>query len=273
MIVLFEDGTGEIWPRSLRERATKLVRPAGKPERIETLAFGSGLTLTVAAGDALTAWDLGKGLPREDRPGPADGLRQKGETRCLALSPDGKLLGAGLAAGAVRVWEVPTGKPHFTGEGHKTAVTALAFTADGKTLATADPGQVLLWDIASRKSWTLPAAKVSCLCFAADARTLLTGDSEGTLVLWDLETKKPRLTVKAAHRGPLKAVACCSDGRTLASGGEDGTVKLWETVTGGELLTFAAKSGAVTALAFAADGSALAAGHANGDVRLWYALP
>ena len=84
---------------------------------------------------------------------------------------------------------------------------------------------------------------------------VLTGDSEGTLVLWDLETKTPRLTVKAVHRGPLKAVACCPDGRTFASGGEDGTVKLWETVTGGELLSFAGKSDAVSALAFAADGT------------------
>ena len=302
LAVVFEDGKVDVWPRPLLERATVLGKPGG---RVESLAFAPKGELAAAAGDAVTWWDLGGAQPRTTLPRP-DGTAlctvspdggsvaaatkesvllgrqgdkalasfwKGGEARCLAFSRDGKLLAAGLATGDVQVWETVGSKPRLTGKGHKTAVRALAFTPDGGWLATADAGQVLLWDLASGQSSPLPAPRVVCLCFSTDGKTLCTGEETGTLTLWDRERKQARVTIKAAHRGGIRAVAYSSDGRTLASGGDDSVVRLWEAVTGGELLTFAGPSTAVTALAFAAADTALAAGHANGDVRLWYALP
>ena len=200
------------------------------------------------------------------------------EACCLAFSSDGKLLAAGVAGGSVRVWDTATGKQRLAREVHKTAVSALAVAAGGR-LATVGAGRVLLGNLVSAESLALDGAKetkVTCLAFTPDGATLVTGSEAGTLVLWDVATRTPRVTVKG-HSGAVRAVASSSDGKTVVSGGADGAVRLWETVTGGELLTLkekvAEKAVAITALGFASNGAALAAGDASGEVRLWYGLP
>jgi WD40 repeat protein len=79
-----------------------------------------------------------------------------GEVRCVAFSPDNKLLAAGNRYHTVRVWEAATQKEITTLAGHRGDVWAIAFSPDGKTLATADtdwkkPSQVKLWDTATWK--------------------------------------------------------------------------------------------------------------------------
>src|SRR5260370_218521 len=81
------------------------------------------------------------------RLGRVDPFRQGSGARCLALSPDGKLLATGGADGTVRLWDATTCKEVRSWEAHDKAIRALAFAPDGKTLATAgDDGKVRLWD-------------------------------------------------------------------------------------------------------------------------------
>jgi hypothetical protein len=65
----------------------------------------------------------------------------------LACSPDGKLLVSGGYDGSVRMWDVATGDEVSEFKGHDRQVTAIGFSADGTTLATADKqGNILVWD-------------------------------------------------------------------------------------------------------------------------------
>jgi WD40 repeat protein len=79
-----------------------------------------------------------------------------GEVRCVAFSPDGKLLAAGNRYHTVRVWDVASKKEIKTLGGHMSDVWSIAFSPDGKTLAAADtdwkkPSKVKLWDTATWK--------------------------------------------------------------------------------------------------------------------------
>ncbi|MBI1832142.1 MAG: WD40 repeat domain-containing protein [Planctomycetes bacterium] len=79
-----------------------------------------------------------------------------GEVRCVAFSPDGKLLAAGNRYHTVRVWDVASRKEVVTLKGHMSDVWSIAFSPDGKTLAAADtdwrkPSKVKLWDTTTWK--------------------------------------------------------------------------------------------------------------------------
>jgi WD40 repeat protein len=67
----------------------------------------------------------------------------------LAFSPNGKLLAAG-GAWTARVWEVGTARVARQFTGHRGRINALAFSADGKQLATAsEDSTVLVWDLST----------------------------------------------------------------------------------------------------------------------------
>src|SRR5207302_1635409 len=86
---------------------------------------------------------------------------KEGEVRCVAFSPDSKRVAAGLRYGSARVWDVrragsvsDRSVPVATLRAHSGETWAIAFTPDGKTLATGggdwnQPGEVRLWDTAT----------------------------------------------------------------------------------------------------------------------------
>jgi len=74
------------------------------------------------------------------------------DIRCLAFSPDGKLLALGGCENpVVRLYDVPAGKEVRRFEGHVGKVTALAFSPDGRRLASGSADTtVLIWDLAGK---------------------------------------------------------------------------------------------------------------------------
>jgi len=91
-------------------------------------------------------------------------------------------------------------KLRATLQGHTQSVVSVAFSTDGKTLASVN-GDVKLWDLATNKE-----------------RATLQGHTEE-----DRETSEPAYGVKS--------VAFSPDGKTLASASDDKTVKLWDVAT------------------------------------------
>jgi WD40 repeat protein len=109
---------------------------------------------------------------------------------------------------------------------------------------------------------------VWALAFSPDGRTLASAGFDGTVRLWDIANGQLRTTFWG-HTDQVDTLAFAPDGQLLASGSHDGTVRLWDTATGEELATLHGHTGRVTAVAFAPNGQWIASGSHDRTVRLW----
>ncbi|OKH56980.1 AAA-like domain-containing protein, partial [Scytonema sp. HK-05] len=154
-------------------------------------------------------------------------------------------------------------------EGDSSYVTSVAFSPDGKTIASgSDDNTVRLWNLNGQQLKTLSkhSSSVTSVAFSPDGKTIASGSDDNTVRLWNL--KGEHLKTLSGHSSSVTSVAFSPDGKTIASGSDDKTVRLWN-LNGQQLKTLSEHSSSVRSVAFSPDGKTIATGSDDNTVRLW----
>jgi WD40 repeat protein len=279
-------GTTELWAFATQKQTGAALAAQGSGQ-VSALAFSptAGILATGGGNGTVELWDPA-GYHQSSAPiatGTPESTAAAAGHAPAVLSAYGDVLAVSDGRGTVRLWNTLTRRPLGQPIASHHAVTGLALSRDGSTLAVVGHG-LRLWSTATgqRIGGPLPAADASGPVAVSPDGTLVAAiGTDGKARLWRVATQQE--TGTAVNVGPgagQGALAFSPDGKTLAMVGADGTAALWSVATQrriGAPMTADSSVGSAAAAApaggqaaaFSPDGTTLATAGSDGSIRLW----
>lgn len=195
----------------------------------------------------------------------------------VALSPDEKRL-AVARANALDVYDLSKPERPLDQKltGHTEAVQSVAWSPDGKWIATGGFRSLKIWDVETwREVKSLSASlvgNITALAFANDNATLFVADGEAGVSgfihrVAFIEGKL--LGSWKAHEDSIYGLKLSADGKALASASADKLAKLWNVADGKLIAFYEGHTNHVLAVAFNKDATQLATASADKEVKVW----
>ena len=218
--------------RTLTGHTTPLIGVVYSPDGKRLATIGKDGTVKV--------WEAATGRELLTVPGTTSLVDSYGPQR-LAISPDGVLL-ASSDNNRVKVWDSVSGEVLRTLSGHTAEVWAVAFSRDGKRLATGGvDAKVQVWEVATGKLLRTLSGHtdaIEVMAFSPDGIRLASASDDGTVRVWDSVAGELLLEFDA----PPMSVAYSPDGTRLAISAPEG-VRVLDAITGEDVHTIQAGTG------------------------------
>ncbi|MEZ5997327.1 MAG: AAA family ATPase [Hyphomonas sp.] len=260
-------------------------------KRVPSMAFSPTAPLLMTSGEdqRLSLWDISTSQPQLLwTQGDVHGTAIHG----IAFSRDGQLLASGGGDYMAKIWRVAdmvaTGlgtdeveaeplDPVATLKGHSDSVFSVAFSPDGKRLASGGYDRVIrIWNLEPLETGLQPApiatltgheGTVLQLAFSDDGAFLYSGGKDETVRIWFVDDGRPIVTLRP-QVGIVRSIVARHFEDDIRIGGEAGW-SVW-TIRGGAMATLLWNGGAtIGSIAFSPNGDLLAAGGDDGRIRLW----
>ncbi|MET9629749.1 hypothetical protein ABZX92_20025 [Lentzea sp. NPDC006480] len=241
---------------------------------VEGIFAGTGLLATTASLDnAVRLWrnDFRTLTPIATLTG------HTGPALYAAFNPASTFLATSSRDRTVRVWDT-AGQPVAVLEGFRETVSTLAWSPDGRTLATGDDaGDLTLWDVTSPRTpaklatLTDDARNVNSIAFSPDGKRLASANTDRAVRLWDLTDRdRPRRSAKlTGFREAVTSVRFSPDGTMVAGAGLDRTARLWRVADSAPLSVITDQNGPISNVRFSPDNRSLVLSDTARDAQLW----
>jgi WD40 repeat protein len=246
-----------------------------------------GTAVVTTGSDGVRLWDVATGNGDRLFPThPEDAAAPRDAPFAVAFGPAGRRFAA-VGRYLLTVWETVTGRIVHKVRIHPqlgAQVGGVAFSSDGRHIAIAtkaqpkqtvpQPAEVKLWDAESGQPLSPLPGGGGGLAFSPDATRLASGNTDGTVTIWDAGSRGVVSTLRG-HTGEVRDVAFTRDGRRLVTASADQTVRVWDPSTGREVLVLRGHGTTVVRVRLSPSGHHLASMSPGrpGQVRLWDARP
>ncbi len=207
-------------------------------------------------------WNLSTGLKVRDSHPDLKG-------NWASVSPDGKRWVSVDVNGQVKFVDLTNQKSLGVRRVHHDHGRAVAFSPDGRWLATAAE-RIVLWDVATLTK-LLPLEYESIVwsvAFSPDGRWLVSTHGDGAILVWDVAERELAANLRE-HSGGVRAVTFSPDGKRVATASEDHSVIIWDADSGHKQSVLEGHRTRVMAVAFSSDGKWLASTDQDSNIIRW----